>query len=105
MLSSFACSHRLYLIIAVWILICGFAAIDLCDLHDELLQPLTVAGVGVESESEELDDDLSPLLRHEAEARGDRAASPPSQGWAVSSVPHEQRTVSPLYLQVSQFRI
>ncbi|MCC6139408.1 MAG: hypothetical protein IT389_02190 [Nitrospira sp.] len=105
MLSTFIRSHRLSLIIAILVLLCGLAAIDLCDLHDELLQPLAVAGGIVESEGEELDDDLLPLLRHEAESRGDQAAMVPSQDWSVSPAPHEQRVVSPLYLQVSQFRI
>lgn len=105
MLQTFAHSHRLYLIIAVWLLICGFAALDLCDLNDELLQPLMVAGVAVEPEVEELDDDLLPLLRHDTESRSDQAVMRSSQGWSALPAPHEQRTFPPLYLQVSQFRI
>ena len=105
MFHTVAHSHRLYLIIAVWLLICGFAAIDLCDLNDELLQPLMVAGVVIESEVEELDDDLLPLLRYETESRSDQAVSLSSQSWSVLPVPHEQRAFPPLYLQVSQYRI
>lgn len=105
MLHTFAHSHRLYLIIAVWLLICGLAAIDLCDLNDELLQPLMVAGVVIESEVEELDDDLPPPLRYETESRSDQAVILSSQGWSVLPVPHEQRAFPPLYLQVSQYRI
>ncbi|SPP63486.1 hypothetical protein [Nitrospira lenta] len=105
MLHSFAHSHRLYFIIAVWLLLCGLAAVDFCDLNDELLQPLTVAGVAVEPEVEELDDDLLPLLRHETESRRDQAVGLSSQNWFVLTAPYEQRAVPPLYLQVSQFRI
>lgn len=105
MLHTFAHSRRVYVLIAVWLLICGLAAIDLCDLNDELLQPLMVAGVVVESEVEAFDDDLLPLLRHETESRSDQAVILSSQGWSALPAPHEQRTFPPLYLQVSQFRI
>jgi hypothetical protein len=105
MLHTFAHSHRFYVLIAVWFLICGFAAIDFCDLNDELLQPLMVAGVVVESEVEELDDDLLPLLRHEEESHTSGTMVLSSQGWSALPAPHEQRAFPPLYLQVSQFRI
>ena len=105
MLHTFAHSHLLYVLIAVWFLICGLAAFDLSDLNDELLQPLMLAGVAVESEVEELDDDLLPLLRHETESRNDQAVILSSQGWSVLPVPHEQRAFPPLYLKVSQYRI
>lgn len=105
MLSTFAGSRRLYLTLAVWCLVCGLAAIDLCDLSDDVLQPLTVAGVVPESEIEELDDDSWPLLRHEAELRSHGAVLLSSQEWAVLSSPQERRTFPPLYLQASQYRI
>ncbi len=105
MLHAFAHSHRLYLILAVWFLVCGLAAIDLYDLHDELLQPLMVAGVVVESEIEELDDEALTWLRHETESHSQGAVLLSSQGWSVLPAPHEQRAFPPLYLKVSQFRI
>ena len=105
MFHTVAHSHRLYLIIAVWLLICGLAAIDLCDLNDELFQPLMVAGVVVESEVEELDDDLLPLLRHEAASRTSGTMLLSSQGWSALPAPHDQRAFPLLYLQVSQLRI
>jgi hypothetical protein len=105
MLHTFAHSRRVYVLIAVWLLICGLAAIDLCDLNDEVLQPLMVAGVVVESEVEELDDDLLPLFRQETASRSDRTVILSSRDWSALPAPHEQRTFPPLYLQVSQFRI
>ena len=101
MLSTFAGSRRLYLILAVWFLVCGLAAIDLCDLSDELLQPLMVA----ESEIEALDDESWIALRHETELRSHGAVPALPQEWAVLASPHERRTFPPLYLQVSQYRI
>ena len=101
MLSTFAGSRRLYLILAVWFLVCGLAAIDLCDLSDELLQPLMVA----ESEIEALDDESWIALRHETELRSHGAVPASPQEWAVLASPHERRTFPPLYLQVSQYRI
>lgn len=105
MLHRLTDSRRLYLILAVWFLVCGLAAIDLCDLSDEVLQPLMVAGVVVESEIEELDDDSFFLFRHEIESRRNEAVLLSSQGWSVLPAPHEQRAFPPLYLQVSQYRI
>lgn len=105
MLSTIQDSRRLYLLIAVWFLVCGLAAIDLCDLSDELLQPLMVAGVVVESEIEELDDDSFFLFRQETESRRHGAVLLSSQGWSVLPAPREQRVFPPLYLQVSQYRI
>jgi hypothetical protein len=101
MLSTFAGSRRLYLILAVWFLVCGLAAIDLCDLSDELLQPLMVA----ESEIEALDDESWIALHHETELRSHGAVPASPQEWAVLASPHERRTFPPLYLQVSQYRI
>lgn len=105
MLSTFAGSRRLYLILAVWFLVCGLAAIDLCDLSDELLQPLMVAGVVAESEIEALDDESWIALHHETELRSHGAVPALPQEWAVLASPHERRTFPPLYLQVSQYRI
>lgn len=105
MLHSLADSRRLYLILAVWVLVCGLAAFDLCDLSDELLQPLMVAGVVAESEIEALDDDSFVLLRSDVDLRRHGAVPVPPQSWSVLPEPDEQRAFPPLYLQASQYRI
>ena len=105
MFSTFAGSCRLYVILAVWILVCGLAAVDLYDLSDELLQPLMVAGVVVESEVEELDDDSLFPLHRATDTRRNEATQGFAQGWSVMPEPHEQRVFPPLYLQASQYRI
>lgn len=105
MRATFAGSRRLYLILAVWCLVCGLAAIDLCDLSDELLRPLMVAGVVTESEIEAVDDNFWTLLPYETGSRSPVAVLLSSQEWTVLASPHERRTFPPLYLQVSQYRI
>ncbi len=105
MFSTFAGSRRLYLILAVWCLVCGLAAVDLYDLSDELLQPFTVAGVVVEPEIEELDEDSLFLLQRVMDSRCSEAARCSAQGWAVMPEPREQRAFPPLYLQAAQYRI
>lgn len=105
MIHSFADSRRFYLIIAVWVLVCGLSAVDLYDLSDELLQPPTVAGIIVESEIEELDDDVLALLRRETGLPRKGLVAWSDQDWSMLHVSREQRALPPLYLQVSQFRI